>query len=645
MVLRFKHFQTRLMVVFLSLFGAVLLAVFFSVSQRNIDNAMNIIVADLEAGARSFEAAIGQRNEFLAISADALSADFPFKQVYASGDHSTILSAMENLLYRLMFADFMVLVSEENQTIADTLDPSSQDVEPHWSYLIDEARRLDLEGEYPESEDVVVIGSRPYHLTVLPFLNPDIEAWFAMGFEIGQFFTDEFKSTVAAEVTVLFDSGDSQWQSNGSTLSEVQIEQLTDQFSPDQVAPGETTLISLAGEDFVTLTIPVATGSNDVQVLLQRSLSEQLQPYQELQQVLLVIFALGVAVLLAGVMVISRNVTRPVLELVRGAQRIEQGNFEENVETRQKDELGRLAEAFNSMATGLAEKERVRDLLGKVVSREIADELMSKEIELGGEVAEVTLLFTDIRGFTSLSEDKTPQQLLTLLNEYFTALTGVIEENGGVVDKYIGDAVMALFGAPVPHTDSASRAVRAAMGMEKALASVNAEYEARGAQPIQIGVGINTDEVVVGNMGTQTRLNYTAIGDGVNLASRVEGLTKHYGVTVIVTESTQQAASEFTYQELDLVRVKGKSAPVRIFRPLASGAPDEALEKRLNAYHLFIKAFQRGEFALARDALARYQQDYQGFDELLCTLYEDRLETVLAAPPATWDGVFTYESK
>ncbi len=504
MVLRFKHFQTRLMVVFLSLFGAVLLAVFFSVSQRNIDNAMNIIVADLEAGARSFEAAIGQRNEFLAISADALSADFPFKQVYASGDHSTILSAMENLLYRLMFADFMVLVSEENQTIADTLDPSSQDVEPHWSYLINEARRLDLEGEYPESEDVVVIGSRPYHLTVLPFLNPDIEAWFAMGFEIGQFFTDEFKSTVAAEVTVLFDSGDSQWQSNGSTLSEAQIEQLTDQFSPDQVAPGETTLISLAGEDFVTLTIPVATGSNDVQVLLQRSLSEQLQPYQELQQVLLVIFALGVAVLLAGVMVISRNVTRPVLELVRGAQRIEQGNFEENVETRQKDELGRLAEAFNSMATGLAEKERVRDLLGKVVSREIADELMSKEIELGGEVAEVTLLFTDIRGFTSLSEDKTPQQLLTLLNEYFTALTGVIEENGGVVDKYIGDAVMALFGAPVPHTDSASRAVRAAMGMEKALASVNAEYEARGAQPIQIGVGINTDEVVVGNMGTQT---------------------------------------------------------------------------------------------------------------------------------------------
>lgn len=633
------------MVVFLGLFGSVLLAVFISVSQRNIDNAMDIIVADLQAGARSFEAAIGQRNEFLAISADALSADFPFKQVYASGDHSTILSAMENLLYRLLFADFMALVSDENRIIANTLDPQAQDVEPGWSYLIDEARRLDLEGEYPEAEDVVIIGNRPYHLTVLPFLNPDIEAWFAMGFEIDQFFTDEFKSTVAAEVTVIFRDETGRWQSNGSTLPGPYVEELLLDFSPAQVNPDETTMTTLGGEDFVTLAIPVAMSGNDVQVLLQRSLSEQLQPYQELQRVLLVIFALGLAVLLGGVMIVSRNVTRPVLELVQGAKRIEQGDYDEKVETGQKDELGRLAEAFNSMATGLAEKERVRDLLGKVVSREIADELMSKEIELGGEEAEVTVLFTDIRGFTSLSEDKSPQQLLTLLNEYFTALTSVIEANGGVVDKYIGDAVMALFGAPVRHEDAASRAVRTAMGMEEALDQVNAEYAARGAKPIHIGVGINTDEVVVGNMGTQTRLNYTAIGDGVNLASRVEGLTKHYGVTVIVTESTRNAATEFAYQELDLVRVKGKSEPVRIFRPVAETIVDKDLQQRLDEYHAFLLAYQKGDFATAKKALENYARDHSDHDHELVKLYTERLTTILASPPTEWDGVYTYESK
>ena len=183
------------------------------------------------------------------------------------------------------------------------------------------------------------------------------------------------------------------------------------------------------------------------------------------------------------------------------------------------------------------------------------------------------------------------------------------------------------------------------MGMEDALDQVNAEYVARGAMPIHIGVGINTDEVVVGNMGTQTRLNYTAIGDGVNLASRVEGLTKHYGVTVVVTESTRNAAPEFVYQELDLVRVKGKSEPVRIFRPVAAALTDEALKQRLNRYHSFLLAYQQGNFQAAKAGLEDYASDYPDLDQGLVTLYRERLATILASPPAEWDGVYTYESK
>lgn len=646
MALRFKRFQTRLMVIFLGLFGAVLLAVFISVSQRNIDNAMGIIVSDLETGARSFEAAIAQRNEFLAISADALSADFPFKQVYASGDHDTILSAMENLLYRLLFADFMTLVSDNNAVIADTLHPDSEGVTPDWAYLIDRARELYLEGQYPEFEGVVIIDNRPYHLTVLPFLNPDIEAWFAMGFEIDQSFTSEFKRTTAAEVTVVFQSEDGAWHSNGSTLPEPYVTQLLAGFPGFHSADPGTWMTSLGQEEFVTLAIPVATGRNSVQVLLQRSLSEQLRPYQDLQRVLLLIFVAGLAVMVAGVILVSRNVTRPVLNLVRGAQRIEQGNYQQPVSIRQHDELGRLAEAFNQMARGLAEKEKVRDLLGKVVSPEIAEELLSKKIELGGEECEVTVLFTDIRGFTSLCEGKSPRQILALLNEYFTALTGVIEVNGGVVDKYIGDAVMALFGAPVHHRDAASRAVCTAMGMEAALDKVNREYVSRGASPIHIGVGINTDEVVVGNMGTQSRLNYTVIGDGVNLASRLEGLTKHYGVTVVVSDTTRAAAPDFVYQELDLVRVKGKTAPVRIFRPLAvSGEDSPELNARLALYDDFLVGYRQGDIARAEQRLTEYAQRYGEEDASLIALYRERLVSLKASPPADWDGVWTYDVK
>jgi adenylate cyclase len=144
----------------------------------------------------------------------------------------------------------------------------------------------------------------------------------------------------------------------------------------------------------------------------------------------------------------------------------------------------------------------------------------------------------------------------------------VIEGNGGVVDKFIGDAVMALWGAPVAQDDAAERAVRAAFGMERALVGVNAAFAARGLQPLAIGIGIHAGKVVAGNMGSPTRLNYTVIGDGVNLASRLEGLTKQYGATIIVSEACARAAPVFSYRELGVTQVKGRLEPVRIFEPL-----------------------------------------------------------------------------
>ncbi len=178
------------------------------------------------------------------------------------------------------------------------------------------------------------------------------------------------------------------------------------------------------------------------------------------------------------------------------------------------------------MSAGLAERDRVRDLLGKVVSPEVAAELLRKDVTLGGEEREVTVLFSDLRNFTSMSERLTPQEMLGILNRYFTRMDGIIEKHGGVVDKHMGDGLMALFGAPLANPDDADRAMKAALEMSEALDDLNWKWQKRGLPAIGVGIGINTDVVVAGNMGSETRLNYTVIGDGVNLASRLEGLTK-----------------------------------------------------------------------------------------------------------------------
>ena len=567
MLFKFKRIQSRLLVFHFSLLLIVLGPVYFLVNSQNIENALAVITADLEIGAANFDASISNRNESLAIAADALSDDFAFKQVYATNDQPTIVSAMENLLSRLANADFMVLVSNEYETIADTRQPTVQGLIPEWVSLIEQAVELDNRGEYPESAGMAVIDQQPYHLTVLPFFNPEIEAWLVMGFAIDQIFTEEFKESISAEVTVIFRDENGEWRSQASTITENIRNEVISQFSAMDMGFNQANVSNFAGEDFVSLAQPIVAGTNSVYVLLQRSLSDQLAPYKNLSKTLLTIFLLGFVFLIVGVLFISRTVTKLVYELASGAKRIEAGDFQQKVVIQNEDEVGQLAHAFNGMAEGLAEKEKVRDLLGKVVSKEIADELLSKEIELGGEEREITILFSDIRGFTTLCEGKSPEIILNLLNEYFSEITRVIELHGGVVDKFIGDAVMALFGAPIAQTNAPSNAIAAGRDILAVVQEVNQSFTDKGIESIEIGIGINTGKVVLGNMGSQSRLNYTAIGDGVNIASRIEGLCKEYSVSLIVSESTMAQAPESSYQELGEVQVKGKTERLKIYQP------------------------------------------------------------------------------
>jgi adenylate cyclase len=218
------------------------------------------------------------------------------------------------------------------------------------------------------------------------------------------------------------------------------------------------------------------------------------------------------------------------------------------------------------MVDGLRERDKLRTTFGKYMTQTVMEHLLKGKVELGGESLTVTILFTDIRSFTTISETMEAHDLVELLNEYFTEMVSIVIQEDGVVDKYIGDAIMAVFGAPVPKPDDAVRAVRAAARMREALVALNERLAARGRPTLRTGIGIHTGEVVAGNIGSEQRMEYTVIGDAVNLASRLEGATKELGADVLVSEDTHALlGDEFDTRAIREITVKGRAKPVMTY--------------------------------------------------------------------------------
>jgi adenylate cyclase len=230
------------------------------------------------------------------------------------------------------------------------------------------------------------------------------------------------------------------------------------------------------------------------------------------------------------------------------------------------DELEDLANGFNTMVDGLKERDKLRNTFGKYMTTAVMEHLLNGKVSLGGETLPVTILFTDIRSFTTISEKMDAQALVGLLNEYFTEMVGIVMQEDGVVDKYIGDAIMAVFGAPVPKPDDPANAVRAAVRMRHALRHLNERLKERGLAPLRTGIGIHTGEVVAGNIGSEARMEYTVIGDAVNLASRLESSTKELGVNILISEDTYQLVKDkVVARQVKEITVKGRAAPVMTY--------------------------------------------------------------------------------
>lgn len=299
--------------------------------------------------------------------------------------------------------------------------------------------------------------------------------------------------------------------------------------------------------------------------LLAIPLDPWLLPFDRVTRALLFGGLAALALAIGVSIFLSRGLTRPVHSLVDATARVAHGDYHAHVSVRSRDEMGRLAAAFNEMTHGLLLKEQYRGVLDKVVSPEIADELLKGEVVLGGENREVTTLFADIAGFTALTEGMEPQEVITLINQCMDRLGRVVEETGGVVDKYVGDQVMALFGAPVALPDHAERAVNAALRMNAELADLNEQRAARGEPPLRVSTGIHSGIVVAGNMGSPNRLNYTVLGEGVNLAARLCSLAG--AGEILVAESTYHAVRHVvSATPLGHQSLKGFSTPIAVWR-------------------------------------------------------------------------------
>jgi len=344
---------------------------------------------------------------------------------------------------------------------------------------------------------------------------------------------------------------------------------------------------------------------------------------------------------------------RPIRRLVEGTKAIENGDLNSLVPVTSRDEIGALTQSFNHMVTELRVKERIKATFGKYVDPRIVEDLLKQPdaVSMAGERRVVTVFFSDVEGFTSISENLTPTALVAVINKYFTVMSEPIIRNGGIIDKFIGDGIMAFWAPPfVPVQEHATRACFAALDQLDVLAEFQKAVPdligVRTAPRIRFRIGLASGDVVIGNIGSDNFKGYTVMGDTVNLSSRLESGGKQYGVRILISEQTyQMAADAIDVREIDSIRVMGKTEPARVYELLGRRGAIDATRTSLR------DRYQEG---LAHYRAARWEAAEQAFQHCLTIdpadvpsrLFAERSAHFRSAPPdATWDGVWTLTHK
>jgi len=536
----------------------------------------------------------------------------------------------EELLPSLIGIDFMGVVDGDGQWRG--VNDIDEAVNVSFSTLLEQLPSHSVLSQVLEGEASVghlFIGGTMIQVVAIPvFIGEQMLGAVLLGKHFSQVHLDEISQTVDAVVGLIEQQTlvmSSSWPAQESFSRRLQ------NLGEEAMFTHNATLqVVLMGERYL---IRHTTDENRFfpDYLVAKSLDAELLFVDGIRATTLWVSGLGVLVALLLSLLVAAGIAKPLERLRLATREVADENFSHRVPIKGADEFSALGLAFNNMMQGLEEKQVIRDALDKSVSREIASHLLDHGAVLGGESLDSSVLFADIRGFTELSERLTESQLIELLNRYFSKMNVCILSHDGVIDKFIGDAIMAIFGAPIKTPDHALSALTAALDMIVALDDFNNDIGERYGCQLRIGVGINTGRVVAGVVGSPDRMNYTVLGDQVNIASRIEGLSKYYGVSLIITEATLQELpakeieGQWTFRYLDRVQVKGRSTGLAVYEPLIRG---EAVDGMVASYDRAMVAIMSEHFGEALEVLSTLLSLYPNdrASELLRTRCEGYLK-------------------
>ncbi len=566
-----SRLRTKIFLAFSALVLAVLLATLGFTQVVVSRDAERTLSRELLTTGQVFDGLVAERAARLKSNSILLASDFALKRILATHfdpanyDPATLASAALSYQRRID-AQLLWITDENGVLLVHSPGPSHM----RQSLAAFSPLKEALETEQAAAAIAEVDGVL-FQLVAVPVFGPDVIGFLLLGQAIDDAFAAQLKTAAGLDISFLTPERvfASSWPVEKRERLIPAAQARVALLEPGRLR--KTTLLRQAGERFLSLVFPVeARMSQPLFALVQGSYDRALAPLRALQWR---IASIGTVALLAALLIgvgLAGGITSPVQTLVAGMREVLKGNLRYRSGIERQDEIGFLARSFNDMVGGLEEREHIKDTFGRFVSHDVAEAVLNGHVPLGGERREVSILFQDIRGFTSLSEKLDPSALLKLLNQFFTEVVAAVEAEGGVVKQFVGDGVMALFGAPQAYPDHPERAVRAALGIVQRLVGLNEVLGRQGLPTLQIGVGIHTGAVVAGLIGPDNRVEYGVVGDPVNLANRVEALTKEVSATVLVsTEISARLGPAFTLGRAATLPVKGKTHPVNVVEVLS----------------------------------------------------------------------------
>jgi adenylate cyclase len=553
-----RRLRAKIYLPFSLLVLATLLATLWLVNTAVSRQVEGNLRQQLEVTAQVFARMVRERAQRLLADTSLLAADFALKRAIATYDPDTLATVAVNYRARLGL-DAVWITDEEGKLLARAPSDSGAGAAISLAPL---AQALQLEDA---ASAISIIDGQLMEVVALPVLAPDPIGFLLAAEAIDDDTARQLRTETGSEVSFL-----TAHQIFASSWPAADRARLFPAARPRattvQQAPGAAFLLSLGSERLLSILVPIdARLGEPLFALVQQSYDRALEPLEALRRrvALIGLGALGAALVVGGAL--ANGIAAPLQALVAAMGRVLAGDLRQRLQVRREDEIGYLAQSFNDMVAGLEERERIKDTFGRFVSRDVASAVLSGQLPLQGERREVTILFQDIRGFTTISEQSEPDTLVRMLNLFFTEIVAAVESEGGIIRQFTGDGVMALFGAPVMHPDDPLRAVRAALAMVARLPALNDRLDAQGLPRLRIGVGIHTGEVVAGRIGPDQRIEYSVVGDAVNTASRIEGLTKELHATILISAATaSRLPSGIRLGRRAVLPIRGKEQPVEV---------------------------------------------------------------------------------